>query len=224
MTYEPSRVLDNLIKMIHYREMTIVGDFSPEAALKTLAVNEYTAIYATREESSRRAETTAVIILVLRGSELTTTVGRFKALCNSIKLPTAGNFNVLICASNAVTSHIGREIVRLKTEGLGESPKMVPACKLRVEYYTHEDFALDKIRGNVMVDPHRIMSNAEVTEFCKLYSVTKDQFSILPEDDMQAVFLGVVAGQCVEVRRSSETSGESINVKQCLVAVEQQKK
>lgn len=216
-SYLASCVYANLRKMMAMREVKPDDEPVADKAL-TEAMNsvEYYMWYGQRPQSTTRAQCTLCIVLIAAGSEYAAAVGRFKVMCGNIKIP-EGNLNILFCAQGDVTPHISKEIDRMRASGLGDpTGKHVPANKLRIEYFTHWDFALDK-SNYFMVSPHVIMSTAQIIDFRDKYHMRLDTLPELLDTDPQAVWNGIVPGQYVKITRLSEISGENVIIRRCVV-------
>lgn len=215
--YPAPLVYANLRKMMATREVRADEEpITDQALTEIMNTVEYHMWYGRRPQSAARQQCTLCIVLIAQDSEFATAVGRFKVMCGGIRLP-EGNLNILFCAQDAATPHISKEIDRMRASGLGDpAGKHVPANKLRIEYFVHKDFALDKT-DYCMVSPCTILTPAQIIAFRDKYHIHLDTLPVLLDTDPQAVWHGVVPGQYVEFLRLSEISGENVIVKRCMV-------
>lgn len=81
--------------------------------------------------------------------------------------------------------------------------------KLRIEH-----FMISEVQANIskhtLVIPHRIMTQDQAEEIMKKYKLDKDKIPAILTTDMMCRFIGGKVGDMVELKRKSETAGQSI--------------
>ena len=91
--------------------------------------------------------------------------------------------------------------------------------QLNKEKYIFEIFKNIELFTNItnskLVSKHRILTNEEVLDLLKKYSITIDQLPIISISDPMAKYHGMEDGQICEIERESETSGKTLFYRLC---------
>jgi len=88
----------------------------------------------------------------------------------------------------------------------------------RVSFFPLKNIVSNPAR-HVMVPPHRKLLDSEIKDvMASLHMKSKSEFSHIKfHEDMQARVLGLVPGDVVEIKRPSETAGETIAYRICSI-------
>lgn len=88
----------------------------------------------------------------------------------------------------------------------------------RVSFFPLKNIISNPARHS-MVPPHRKLTETEIREvMASLHMKSKSEFSHIKfHEDMQARVLGLVPGDVVEIKRPSETAGETIAYRICSI-------
>jgi len=213
--YIPTRVYNNLIKMISYRGAKVTSEIlDDETVTQKLNHYEFTTITAVRsntfEDSDNnvvdpRGPANIICVLLALGSEYATKLASFKKLMKTLtrnennQTPT----ELIFVSENELTKHIMKYINKLQL------------ANLRVEGHSYSIF-LTVIPQHVSVPKHVVPPIEEINNFCNEHYTTPAKFPKIRVNDPMAVWLGLHVGNVVKIYRISETAGYSVIYRVCI--------
>lgn len=128
--------------------------------------------------------------------ETTAKVGVFAIRQYIIEMNNEGVNNAIIIVKDDMTAFAKQEFANAKG--------------LNIKYYKEKELLMDKTK-HVIVPEHRLIKDEEEKkELLKIYKVKESQLPRIQENDPMSRHFGAKKGQVFEIKRFSETCGNSI--------------
>jgi DNA-directed RNA polymerase subunit H len=201
--YIPYIVYSNLVLMMGYRGVTTTSILDSNEVVKRLNHHQYVKLEGTRGPNDPRKAVNITLILIAPGSDYAAKSPNFRKL---LKVPEPSSVRTQYCyiSEYDLTSNIKKII-----EGFSSTHGIY------IEYYNYSKFLIDATK-HVLVPPHTVATAQEVKDFCNNYYTVKENLPKINTSDTQAIWLGLLPGDCVKVTRISETAGTSIIYRVCV--------
>ena len=195
--YIPWEVYTNLKKFLEYRNVQSETTFIQEGEFANI-FNHYGYAKISGRRDDKYGNRSFHILLIAPNNHYASKSPNFKKLLNMIpSSDITGNSEIVVISETPLTNFIKSHIAEKKAEN-----KL-----LYIEHYTYEYFST-VLPNQISIPKHSIPSQEEVTEFCSLHRTKKQNFPKIYTTDSQVVWLGLRAGDVVEVDRKSYAVGE----------------
>lgn len=204
--YIPGEVYTNLRKMI-VRRGGVPSDpeLNNKQIAQLLSQREYIIISAERPQEDLRGAATIGVVLIAPGSKVVRASATLKKLMRDVmKLKKAVPLEVLIITDEPMQERLMvHDEIKDKHTGVS------------IENYPYMIFLVD-ITAHESSPEHYLVSEDEISAFCKRYRVQKSDFSKILSSDPQAVWLGLRPGMIVRIIRPSESAGYAPTYRVCV--------
>lgn len=198
-------VYENVCKMLVKRGGIITSPLlSEDQIVQQMSQREYIMITATRSNDPRGDATITAVIIDKDSSISKTAKSLSKILALALKQKSASPLEILLVTKDPMQERLMKQD-EFKTDNK----------EVTIANYTYDIFLVD-ITEHVSVPKHELANEDEISEFCKRYHTSKEQFSKIPMSDPQAVWLGLQPGMVIRILRASETAGEAPTYRICI--------
>lgn len=185
-------VIKNIIKMIKYRNQTIIGEPLTDAKILSI-IGSFSYIQIPTIKNNRQN----IYIIVSPDSYEATKSQNFQKMIESVGDILISGCDITIVLQNTLSSNLLKKLNKLR--------QTYPATYL--EYVPYKIFHICIPEHNLCV-PHRIASKEEIDYYCDFIKTTPDDFPIIRVDDPMAIWIGARKNDVVAIIRTSENVGE----------------
>jgi DNA-directed RNA polymerase subunit H (RpoH/RPB5) len=189
---EPFIIYTNVIKMLTYRKLELVGAAMTSTEFnQKINLHDYVMISATKSDKNHQ------IYIINVGSKYSNKSPEFAKLLATVKDPT--NLSLMYITPEAFSNSIIGKI----TEFHSKNPTTY------IEHHEYFKFCAEHPK-NVLVSKHEIANAEEVEEYCKVHCTKPSDFPVINVRDTQAIWIGARPGDICKIYRISENTGYTI--------------